>query len=123
MRDQARRFFVAALIATWGIGLLGLLLPRVSSALPTFSSASPFYWLAAYAVSAIGIGMTARYDGRPGLRRLGERLLPWNAGLRWYAIVFGGYGALTFFALQRRDGSAPHHRQGRACRRRSRELR
>jgi CAAX protease family protein len=109
MRDQARRFFVAALIATWGIGLLGLLLPRVSSALPTFSSASPFYWLAAYAVSAIGIGMTARYDGRPGLRRLGERLLPWNAGLRWYAIVFGGYGALTFFALQtaRWFGAAP----------------
>lgn len=100
MRAQVRRFFLAALMATWGIGLLGLLLPRLSSAIPVFSNASPFYWLAAYAVSAIGIGMTARYDGWPGLSRLGQRLLPWKAGLRWYAIVLGGYGALTFVALQ-----------------------
>jgi membrane protease YdiL (CAAX protease family) len=109
MRDQVRRFFLAALIATWGIGLLGLVLPAISGAIPTFSNVSPFYWLAAYAVSAIGVWMTARYDGRPGLRRLGQRLLPWNAGLRWYAIVVGGYIGLTFLALHtaRWFGAAP----------------
>jgi len=100
MRAQVRIFFLAVFAATWGIGLLGLLLPAIFNVVPPFSNASPFYWLAAYAVSTSGVAMTARYDGAPGVRKLGRRLLPWNASPRWYAIVLGGYAGITLVALQ-----------------------
>jgi membrane protease YdiL (CAAX protease family) len=96
---QVRIFFLYAFAATWGIGLVGLILPRVFPSAPAFSHTSPFFWMAAYSVSLIGIGMTAYYDGLPGLRRLFGRLLPWRAGPQWYVIVIGGYGLITFGAL------------------------
>jgi hypothetical protein len=43
--------------------------------------------------------VTARYDGRDGLRRLGRRLLPWRSPLRWYLVVAAGYAAITAAAL------------------------
>jgi membrane protease YdiL (CAAX protease family) len=106
---QVRIFFICAFAATWGIGLLGLLLPRFFPSMPAFSHTSPFFWMAAYSVSLLGIGMTAYFDGRAGLRRLFGRLLPWRAGPQWYAIVFGGYALITFGALQvsRFFGAAP----------------
>lgn len=106
---QVRIFFLCAFAATWGIGLIGLLVPRVVPSAPTFSHTSPFFWMAAYSVSLLGIGMTAYYDGGAGLRRLFERLLPWRAGPQWYAIVFGGYGLITAaaFYLARMFGAAP----------------
>ena len=106
---QVRIFFICAFAATWGIGLVGLIVPRVFPSAPAFSHTSPFFWLAAYSVSLLGIGMTAYYDGTPGLRRLFGRLLPWRAGPQWYAIVFGGYGLITIaaFYVARLFGAAP----------------
>ena len=107
---QVRIFFICAFAATWGIGFVGLIMPRVFPSAPAFShTPSPFFWLAAYSVSLLGIGMTAYYDGREGLRRLFGRLLPWRAGPQWYVIVFGGYGLITIAAFYsaRLFGSAP----------------
>lgn len=106
---QVRIFFICAFAATWGIGLIGLLVPRVFPSAPSFSHTSPFFWLAAYSVSLLGIGMTAYYDGTPGLRRLFGRLLPWRAGPQWYAIVVGGYGLIAIGAwyIARLFGAAP----------------
>jgi uncharacterized protein len=96
---QVRIFFLSAFAATWGIGLVGLLLPRFFPRMPAFSHTSPFFWTAAYSVSVLGIGMTAYYDGRAGLSRLFGRLLPWRAGPQWYVIVIGGYALIMFGAL------------------------
>jgi membrane protease YdiL (CAAX protease family) len=106
---QLRIFFICAFAGTWGIGLVGLILPRVFPSAPAFSHTSPFFWMAAYSVSLSGIALTAFYNGRAGLRRLFGRLLPWRAGPQWYAIVFGGYGLITLgaFHVSRFFGAAP----------------
>jgi uncharacterized protein len=106
---QARIFFLCAFAATWGIGLIGLLVPRIFPSAPTFSHTSPFFWMAAYSVSLTGIALTAFYDGVAGLRRLFGRLLPWRAGPQWYVLVVGGYVLITLAAyyMARLFGAAP----------------
>jgi membrane protease YdiL (CAAX protease family) len=99
MASPLRIFFGLAFALTWGVGgialLIGLWLPESRP----LSTSSPLYYLAAYSVSLAGIVLTARYDGREGLRRLGRRLLPWRSPLRWYLIVAAGYAAITAIAL------------------------
>jgi membrane protease YdiL (CAAX protease family) len=116
-RDSTRQvwiFFLCAFAATWGIGLVGLIAPRVFPSAPAFSHTSPFFWMAAYSVSLLGIAMTAYYDGKAGLRRLFGRLLPWRAGPQWYLIVVGGYGlmAVVAFYVSRLYGAAPSSMPG-----------
>jgi membrane protease YdiL (CAAX protease family) len=111
-RESARQvwmFFVFAFALTWGIGLVGLIVPRVFPSAHAFSHTSPFFWMAAYSVSLTGIVMTAFYYGTAGLRRLFGRLLPWRAGPQWYAIVVCGYGLIAFAAvhLARLYGAGP----------------
>jgi hypothetical protein len=60
-----RVFFGWAIIATWGIGLIGLIAARTVPGLQ-FSTNSPFYLAAGYATSLAGVAMTAVYDGRSG---------------------------------------------------------
>lgn len=109
MATPVRLFFRYAFAATWGVGLAGIIAARFVPGLQAFSTTSPFYWLAGYAVSTTGIAMTAHYDGRPGLRSIVTRLLPWRARPHWYLIVFGGYGLLTAAAwlAARGGGTAP----------------
>ena len=99
MGSPLRTFFLLAFALTWGVGgialLIGLWMPESRSLAPS----SPLYYLAAYSVSLTGIALTARYDGREGLRRLGRRLLPWRSPLRWYLVVAAGYAAITAIAL------------------------
>lgn len=99
MASPVRIFFRYAFALTWGIGLVGLVVARLVPGTETFSTTSPFYWLAGYAVSLLGITMTAISDGAAGLRRLVDRLLPWRAKLHWYLIVLGGYGLIFGVAL------------------------
>jgi hypothetical protein len=95
---QVRIFYLYAFALTWGVGLVGLLAPRIFPGARAFSGSSPFYTLAAYSVSLTGIALTAFYDRGAGLRRLFQRLLPWRSGPQWYLIVIGGYGLLTLAA-------------------------
>jgi hypothetical protein len=76
---QVRTFFLCAFAASWGIGLIGLVAPRVFPSAQAFSHTSPFFWVAGYSISVTGIVMTAFYDGKAGLGRLVGRLLPWRA--------------------------------------------
>jgi membrane protease YdiL (CAAX protease family) len=99
MASQLRIYFGLAFALTWGIGgialLIGLWLPESRP----LSTSSPLYYLAGYSVSLTGILLTARYEGRDGLRRLGRRLLPWRSALRWYLLVGVGYTTITLLTL------------------------
>jgi len=99
MASPVRIFFWCAFALTWGTGLAGLVVARMVPGAQPFSTTSPFYWIAGYAISLLGIAMTAVWDGPPGLRRLGSRLVPWRARLHWYPIVVGGYGLIFAVAL------------------------
>ena len=76
MASPVRIFFVYTFALTWGIGLVGLVVSRMVPGIQTFSTTSPFYWIAGYAISLLGIAMTAVWDGPLGLRRLVSRLVP-----------------------------------------------
>jgi membrane protease YdiL (CAAX protease family) len=106
---QVRVFFRWAFGLSWGIGLLGLIVPHFFPSMGAFSHTSPFFWLAGYSISLSGIALTAYYDGVPGLRRLFVRLIPWRAGPQWYVIIFGWYGlsAVAAFYVARLYGAAP----------------
>jgi membrane protease YdiL (CAAX protease family) len=99
MASPLRRFFVFAFALTWGVGGVALLIGLWMPDSRPLSTSSPLYYLAAYSVSLTGIALTARYDGREGLRRLGQRVLPWRSPLRWYLVVAAGYTAITAIAL------------------------
>jgi CAAX protease family protein len=99
MSSPVRVFFRLAFALTWGIGAVGLLIGLWMPALRPLSTSSPLYYLAAYCVSLAGIGLTARYEGREGLRSLGRRLIPWRSSLGWYLIVVAGYAAMTTISL------------------------
>jgi hypothetical protein len=95
-----RVFFWLAFALTWGIGGIGLLVGRWMPGSQPFSPSSPLYYVAGYSVSLAGIALTAKYAGRDGLRRLGQRLIPWGSAPRWYLIVALSYAAITGIALQ-----------------------
>src|SRR5262249_52012114 len=93
-------YFGLAFALSWGFGGIALLLGHWIAGSHPFSTSSPLYYLAGYSVRLAGIALTAKYAGREGLRRLGQRLLPWRSPPRWYLIVVLGYAAITGIALQ-----------------------
>ena len=97
-RHELRVFFIWVVVVTWGLGAIGMWLPRVLP-IREFSSSSVFYWAAGYAITTIGIVLTAAYDGRAGIRRLFSRLDPRRAAARWYAVVLMGYAGLGLMAF------------------------
>jgi len=99
MASPLRIFFVLAFALTWGVGGIALLIGLWMPEARPLATSSPLYYLAAYSVSLTGIALTARYDGREGVRGLGRRLLPWQSPMRWYLIVAAGYAAITALAL------------------------
>lgn len=99
MASPLRIYLVLAFALTWGVGGIALLIGLWMPEARPLATSSPLYYLAAYSVSLAGIALTARYDGREGLRCLGRRLLPWRSPLRWYLIVAAGYAAITVIAL------------------------
>lgn len=100
MRSPVRIYFILAFGLSWGIGGIALVLGRWMPESQPFSTSNSLYYLAAYSVSFTGIALTARYEGREGLRRLCERLIPWRSQFRWYLTVALGYAAITGIALQ-----------------------
>src|SRR5262245_54882865 len=91
---QVRTFFLIAFALSWGIGGIALIAGRWVDQW-RLAPAKPLYYLAGYAISATGIVLTARYDGRRGLRRLAHRLVPTRPDARWIAIVVLAYGVMT----------------------------
>jgi len=99
MASPLRTYFVLAFALTWGVGAIALLIGLWMPGSRPLATSSPMYYVAAYSVSLTGIVLTARYAGWEGLRRLGDRLLPWQSPLRWYLIVAAGYAVITAIAL------------------------
>jgi uncharacterized protein len=95
-----RIFFLFAFLLSWSVGGIALLVDRWTPASDSLSTSSSLYFLAAYAISLVGVVCTARYGGRDGLRRLCSRLAPWRSSPRWYLFVVFGYAAITLIALQ-----------------------
>src|SRR4029453_2076806 len=95
-----RRFIVLAFALSWGIGGIGLLINLLNSESNALSTSGPLYYLAGYAISLTGVGLTARYDGRAGLAGLGRRLIPDRASTLWFVVVALGYVAVTLFAFE-----------------------
>lgn len=80
-------FFVLAYAVTWLLWA-----PVVFGGIPAFSEARHVPSLAALPAVAVGVTgsalfITAVTQGRPGLRRMFERLRCWDVGLRWYALA------------------------------------
>jgi len=100
MFTPLRVYFTLAFALTWGIGGIGLLMGHWIPGTHPFSPSSPLYYLAGYSVSLSGIVLTAWYEGRNGLRRLGQRLIPWRSAASWYLLVVIGYAAITGLAWQ-----------------------
>ena len=67
MQRRVLAFFILAFALTWTIGGLGLLLGKWFQAPGMLSPSKPLYYLAGYAVSLAGIGLTIRYAGWDGL--------------------------------------------------------
>jgi membrane protease YdiL (CAAX protease family) len=99
MAAPVRVFFGLAFALTWTIGGVGLLLSAWFPASRPLSPSNPLYYLAAYAVSLAGVGLTARYDGWDGLRTLGRRLIPRRSSAGWLLVVLLAYAAITVAAL------------------------
>lgn len=98
MASPVRVYFILAFALTWGIGGIGLLIGIWLPGAQPLSTSSPLYYLAGYSVSLTGIALTARYEGRGGLRRLAQRLIPWYSAAWWYLAVVIGYAAITALA-------------------------
>ncbi len=86
-RHPLLSFFVLSYAVTWLLWA-----PVVFAGVPAFSETRHVPSLAALPAVAIGVTgsalfMTAVTQGRPGLRRMFDRLRCWDVGLRWYAVA------------------------------------
>jgi uncharacterized protein len=80
------RFFVLTYAMTWTCFLASALVLRT----PAIASLRwPLLLIGAFAPSLVAVWLTARDDGRAGVRALLRRLLQWNVGARWYAFALG----------------------------------
>jgi uncharacterized protein len=98
-RHEARVFFSLAFAASWGIGGVGLLIDRAIPTAHALGTGSPLYYLAAYAISLVGILLTVYYSGLGGVRRLAHRLVPRQRDGWAYLVVIVGFGAVTGIAM------------------------
>jgi uncharacterized protein len=104
---QVRVFMCLAFAASWGLGGAGLLIDRAFPGARALSTSSPLYYMAAYAISLVGIGLTAHYAGRSGLHGLVRRLVPGGSDVWAYLVVPIGYFAMAGIAIAiSGDGSA-----------------
>ncbi len=86
-RHPLTSFFVLAYAVTWLLWS-----PVVFLKLPAFNSAThaPFLYTmpgVVIGVTSVAFLMTAVTQGKPGLRRLLQRLTWWRVGLQWYAVA------------------------------------
>jgi len=73
-------FFGLTFAATWScFTVAGLLLPA--------SARWPLLIIGAFAPSAVAVLLTARQEGKAGVKALLSRLGEWRVGLRWYAFA------------------------------------
>ena len=93
--EELRVFFQLAFVASWGVGGVGVLIDRAIPGANALSTTSPLYYLAAYAISLVGILLTAYYAGLSGVRSLARRLVPRRTDAWAYLSVLTIYVAIA----------------------------
>lgn len=79
------KFFLLTYIATWTFfAAAGAVSPL----------RGPLFLLGAIAPSLVALALTARADGREGVRALLGRILHWQVGVRWYVFAVGYMAAV-----------------------------
>lgn len=87
--NQVLRFFLVTYAVTWVAFITaGLLSDRLAGL------RLPLLLVGAAAPSGVAIALTARDEGRRGVRELLGRLLRWRVGLRWYVFALGYMAAV-----------------------------
>jgi uncharacterized protein len=99
-------FFAVAYALTWVLFISAGLMTGVSDGVRL-----PLLLVGSFAPSLTAVALTARRDGRAGVRELLGRLLLWRVRLRWYVFALGYLAAvkLAVAVIERvADGRWPH---------------
>ncbi len=92
-------YFLLAFAITWSAAGLAILAPDwFSRTFGQLDASNPVFFVAVYAPTGLAIGLTALFEGRPGLKALLARLDPRRCHPVWYLVVVGGFLALTGLA-------------------------
>lgn len=89
------RFFALTYVVTWTFFIAAAVLSRSlpSSAGPPLGL-SALVLLGTFAPSMVALGLTARAEGRAGVRALLSRLFQWQVSARWYVFAVGYMAAI-----------------------------
>ena len=86
---QVLVFFALTYLITWTLFITAALLPGTSTGLQL-----PLLVVGSFGPSLAAIALTARSDGRNGVRELLKRLLIWRVKVRWYLFALGYFAAI-----------------------------
>jgi membrane protease YdiL (CAAX protease family) len=94
------KFFSLTYAATWSCFIAAaVILGTLAPGSPRLGGlAGLLLLLGTVAPSLVAIGVTARADGRSGLRAMLRRLLAWRVGARWYLFAIGYMVAIKLAA-------------------------
>jgi|WetSurMetagenome_2_1015567.scaffolds.fasta_scaffold15383_2 uncharacterized protein len=100
-------FFILTFAITWGIGAFAIFFPeRFRSLFGELSDTHPLYYIAVAAPTLSASFLALAMEGWHGLGDLFRRLVRWNFGFRWYALVLIGLPLLGWL-ITRFTGSHP----------------
>ena len=80
---QQRALVAYFVLVLAGVGVAALLVARFPTILPT----PLILLLASWIPNIVGVAVTARTDGRAGLRQLFGRVIRWRFSWKWYAVA------------------------------------
>ena len=90
-RHQVTTFFIITYAITWGIGILAIGFPEQFQRLfGELNYRNPVALLAIAAPTISATILTAAWQGKVGLRELYSRLVQWQFGVKWYALILLG---------------------------------
>ena len=92
------KYFLLTYAVTWSCFITVVKISHgPASAAPTLALVRGFLLLlGTFAPSLVALGITARDEGRPGVRALLRRILQWQVGTRWYLFALAYLPAIKF---------------------------
>ncbi len=89
-------YFVLVFAITWSTAAVAIFASEwFTRTFGQLDASNPVFFFAVYAPSLVSIGLTALFEGRPGLKALFARLDPRRCHPVWYLVVLGGFLAVT----------------------------
>jgi len=94
-------FFLLTFLITWGLGAFAIFLPAQFQILfGELTDTSPIYFLAIAAPTISATILTFANDGWNGLKSLYTRLIHWQFGFKWYALILLGVPGVGWIAAR-----------------------